>query len=66
MERLPGREATPRRILIELDPDASPISGNVRADAKPPVSFAGWTGLFAVLREATGPQGPALDPGGDQ
>jgi hypothetical protein len=56
-------ELAAAQILIELDVGASPIAGSVRAGPQPPVSFAGWTGLFAVLRAAAGDDGRAADRG---
>jgi hypothetical protein len=49
--------SVPTRIVIELDPRAVPISGHIRAGGEPPLSFTGWTGLFAVLRAAAGAEG---------
>ena len=41
-------------IVLELDPGADPIAGQVRAPDQAPRAFTGWTGLFAALRAATG------------
>jgi hypothetical protein len=47
-------DAAPTRILIEVEPGTTPITGQVRADGGAPTGFTGWTGLFAVLRAVTG------------
>ena len=47
----------PAHILIELEPGVEPITGCVRAGARPPQPFTGWTGLFAVLRAVAGEGG---------
>lgn len=53
-------------IVLELDPGADPIAGQVRAPDQDPRAFTGWTGLFAALRAATGAgagAGPPRDGG---
>jgi hypothetical protein len=55
----------PERILIELDSGAQPIAGRVTAGRQPAVAFTGWTGLFAVLREAAGEDAHRQDGGGE-
>jgi len=55
----------PDRILIELDSGAYPIAGRVTAERQPAVSFTGWTGLFAVLREAAGENAHGQDGEGE-
>jgi hypothetical protein len=57
MEPLPGQ------IMVDLEPDADPIAGRVRAHDQDPRAFTGWTGLFAALLAATGQDGHG-DPRG--
>jgi hypothetical protein len=56
--------ADPAEIVIRLDPGATPISGEVRADGDTPRPFTGWAGLFAVLRAAASEQDGARRIGG--
>jgi hypothetical protein len=38
------------RLRVDVEPDASPISGYVAAGSGPEQAFVGWTELFAVLQ----------------
>ncbi|HEY7137723.1 MAG TPA: hypothetical protein VIB48_21900 [Acidimicrobiia bacterium] len=53
------------RLLVDLDPDARPISGHVAAGSGPEQAFVGWTELFAVLQAvvAERDRGSAPQPG---
>jgi hypothetical protein len=45
-------DPAPSKIVIELEPGAVPICGQVCPDGGAAVAFTGWMGLFAVLRAA--------------
>lgn len=47
-------DPSPNRIVVEFDPGADLIAGQILAYGQQPRAYAGWTGLFAALRAATG------------
>jgi hypothetical protein len=51
-------DPVPLQIVIDVDADAVPISGLVRAPGDAPRPFTGWTGLFAALRAVAGEDQP--------
>jgi hypothetical protein len=51
MEPLAGK------IMVDLEPGADPIAGQVCAHGQQPRGFTGWTGLFAALRALTSEDG---------
>jgi hypothetical protein len=48
------------RIVVELQRDATPISGRVCGGPGGPQPFTGWTDLFSVLQRMAAPTVPAI------
>ena len=51
-------DPVPLQIVIDVDVEAVPISGNVRVQGDAPKRFTGWIGLFAALRAVAGDDKP--------
>jgi len=49
------------RIVVDLEPEAAPITGRVSAGDDPSRPFVGWTGLFVALRAIAGGGRPLRD-----
>jgi hypothetical protein len=56
----------PRRVTLELDSAAEPITGRMRDESGHSLPFAGWLGLAAalgsVLESTQGVSRPKADP----
>jgi hypothetical protein len=53
--------STPARIVVELVPGATPITGRAHATGRESRSFTGWTGLFAALRALAADDAPPVE-----
>ena len=51
------------RLRVDVDRDASPITGHVATGRGPDRSFVGWTELFAVLQAVVAERDDNREPG---
>ena len=54
--------AAPRRVVVDLEPGAGPITGTVQGSDGVRHGFAGWLELCALLQAARATAGEAQPP----